>query len=407
MKKLSFVFVVLFGLFFLSAGHSEASGSSQLIIINKKINTLAFYDGGKLVRTFKVATGRTRDLTPEGKFMIVNKIVNRPYYKEKIAGGDPRNPLGNRWMGLNARGTFGTTYAIHGNSNEYSVGRYVSGGCVRMHNAEIRWLFSQVKNNTPVMITHSSSSFKTIAKEHTNGWQVFSGQKFYFANGAAKTGWQTIGGQKYYFNENGVMQTGWVSSGGQKFFLDQNGAAKTGWFKADGKRYYFDQTGAAKTGWLTDEGKRYYFAKDGALKTGWFEEEGQKYYFDKTGAMKTGWLKAGDKWYYFEQNGTMKTGWVNSNGKWYYLNSSGFIENTWIGDGDGPDLAENKDSLKTSWLNISGDRYYLNSGSSTVTSWLKYEDNWYYMNVGKGMAAISIQDNPNAGTVVTASVQGH
>ncbi|PMU46559.1 N-acetylmuramoyl-L-alanine amidase, partial [Pseudomonas sp. GP01-A3] len=79
---------------------------AQFIIINKAINRLAFYENGKLVKEFKVATGRSQELTPEGKFKIVNKIVNRPYYKENIPGGDPRNPLGNRWLGLNARGTW-------------------------------------------------------------------------------------------------------------------------------------------------------------------------------------------------------------------------------------------------------------------------------------------------------------
>ncbi|MCG3017628.1 L,D-transpeptidase, partial [Escherichia coli] len=85
--------------------------TTHFIVINKANNQLAYYKNNKLVRTFSVATGRTNSLTPEGKFRIVNKIVNRPYYTGKIPGGDPRNPLGNRWMGINARGTNGTTYA--------------------------------------------------------------------------------------------------------------------------------------------------------------------------------------------------------------------------------------------------------------------------------------------------------
>ncbi|MEI2449391.1 L,D-transpeptidase, partial [Priestia megaterium] len=117
MKKVAVFFV---GLVFLLAGMgltgNASAASNQLVIINKSTNTLAFYDGGKLVRTFKVATGRQMSYTPEGTFSIVNKIKNRPYYKDNIRGGDPRNPLGDRWLGLNARGTYGTTYAIHGNN---------------------------------------------------------------------------------------------------------------------------------------------------------------------------------------------------------------------------------------------------------------------------------------------------
>ncbi|MGG0587404.1 L,D-transpeptidase [Priestia megaterium] len=99
MKKVAVFFV---GLVFLLAGMgltgNASAASNQLIIINKSTNTLAFYDRGKLVRTFKVATGRQMSYTPEGTFSIVNKIKNRPYYKDNIRGGDPRNPLGDRWL---------------------------------------------------------------------------------------------------------------------------------------------------------------------------------------------------------------------------------------------------------------------------------------------------------------------
>lgn len=141
----------------------KAEGTSQLIIINKSTNKLAFFDSGKLVKVFNVATGRDNSFTPEGTFPIVNKIKNRPYYKDNIPGGDKRNPLGDRWLGLNALGTNGTTYAIHGNNNPNSIGTYASAGCVRMHNEEVRYLFDQVKTGTSVIILHSKDSFEAIA----------------------------------------------------------------------------------------------------------------------------------------------------------------------------------------------------------------------------------------------------
>ncbi|WP_373323133.1 triple tyrosine motif-containing protein [Alkalihalobacterium chitinilyticum] len=173
MKKSAIAIIFVLLVSFLSWNFpTEASSHNQLIIINKATNQLAFYNNGKLVRTFSVATGRNPSLTPEGKFKIVNKIVNRPYYKDNIRGGDPRNPLGDRWLGLNARGTYGTTYAIHGNNNAKSIGTYASAGCIRMHNEEVRWLFNQVKVNTPVVITNSKQSFNTIAKN--NGYIIES-----------------------------------------------------------------------------------------------------------------------------------------------------------------------------------------------------------------------------------------
>ncbi|WP_304362821.1 L,D-transpeptidase family protein [Bacillus toyonensis] len=146
------------------------TAGNQFIIINKAINQLAFYERGKLNKVFKVATGKYQSLTPEGKFKIVNKIKNRPYYKGGIPGGDPRNPLGTRWLGLNARGTWGTTYAIHGNNNPSSIGKHVSHGCIRMFNNEVEELYDRITLNTPVVITTSKKNFDSIAVE--NGLKI-------------------------------------------------------------------------------------------------------------------------------------------------------------------------------------------------------------------------------------------
>lgn len=147
-----------------------SSSQEQLIVVNKKTNKLAFFEKGKLVKEYTVATGLTPDLTPEGKFKIVNKIKNRPYYKEGIKGGDPTNPLGDRWIGLDVNGTKGTTYAIHGNNNERSIGKYVSAGCIRMHNDSVRELFERVRVNAYAVVTTSSLSFEEIARN--NGYDV-------------------------------------------------------------------------------------------------------------------------------------------------------------------------------------------------------------------------------------------
>ncbi|OIJ22350.1 hypothetical protein BKP45_06860 [Anaerobacillus alkalidiazotrophicus] len=167
MLKKFLIFSIFVGfLLTLSFPITTSAATGQLIIINKSSNELAFYENNKLTRVFSVGTGKSPSLTPEGSFQIVNKIVNRPYYKENIPGGHPSNPLGTRWLGLNARGTWGTTYAIHGNNNPNSIGRYVSLGCVRMQNNEVEWLFDQVKVNTPVIIVTSTSSFDAIATSH-------------------------------------------------------------------------------------------------------------------------------------------------------------------------------------------------------------------------------------------------
>ncbi|XRG80476.1 L,D-transpeptidase family protein [Rossellomorea sp. GAMAL-10_SWC] len=142
--------------------NSSSLSVGQLMIINTRTNKLTFYRNGKLVKTFTVATGKSSTPTPTGKFVISNKVKNRPWYKGNIPGGDPRNPLGKRWLGLSV----GAAYGIHGNNKESSIGQSVSSGCVRMHNSEIQWLFEQVNVGTTVIIANSSNSNGNIASSY-------------------------------------------------------------------------------------------------------------------------------------------------------------------------------------------------------------------------------------------------
>ncbi|WP_052352990.1 L,D-transpeptidase family protein [Neobacillus dielmonensis] len=422
MKRLSAIFILLF-CFFLYAGQTEANGGSQMIIINKKTNTLAFYEGGALVKTFRVATGKSRSLTPEGTFRIVTMIKNRPYYKHNIPGGNPRNPLGDRWMGLEVGGTYGTTYAIHGNSNESSIGKYVSAGCVRMHNAEVRWLFDQVQMNTPVVITYSASSFDEIAMASgygvtvpssvagvstpTDGWVQAGGKKSYYKNGAASTGWQTIDGKKYFFDKQGAMKTGWMTSDGKKYYLDSNGVMKTGWIDVNGKRFNLDQDGVMKTGWLEDGGQKYYLEDDGAMKIGWFEVNGQKYYFDGTGVMKTGWVEDNGMKYYLNANGIMRTGWLLDGGTKYYLDPSGVMKTGWLEENGQKYYFDSNGAVKTGWLEQGGQWHYFDETGMMKTGWINETGKWYYIHSNGALktafspvdSGSSAQDVSNTGWV--------
>ncbi|WP_374049589.1 L,D-transpeptidase family protein [Neobacillus sp. OS1-2] len=397
MKKVTAVIIVFMSFFFFSS-QTDASGS-QLIIINKKTNTLAFYDGGTLVKTFRVATGRQASFTPEGTFKIVNKIKNRPYYTKNIPGGDPRNPLGDRWMGLEARGTYGTTYGIHGNSNEGSIGGYVSAGCVRMHNQEIHWLFDQVQVYTKVVITRSDKSFDAIAQASgyivtvpasagstngiitvQNGWVQNGNKKYYYENGAVKKGWQTISGKKYFFDGSGVMKTGWLSIEGKKYYLNNKGVMTTGWVTAGGKKYYFDAGGAMNTGWFEEGGNKYFFNSDGAMNTGWLEDGENKYFFDANGVMKSGWLDEGGNKYYLDSAGVLKTGWLDDGGKRYFFDETGAMNIGWLEVTGQRYYFDTTGAMKTNWVEDSGKWYYFDQTGVMNTGWINDQGKWFYLN---------------------------
>lgn len=126
--------------------------TNTLIIVDKSSRRVNFYRNCRLVRSMPCAIGKASTQTPSGKYKILEKIQNRPYYKDHIAGGDPRNPLGKYWLGI------GNGYALHGTNNEGSIGGAVSHGCMRMYNSDIQWLYSQAKVGTTVLIDNGTTS---------------------------------------------------------------------------------------------------------------------------------------------------------------------------------------------------------------------------------------------------------
>ncbi len=128
------------------------SSKGYEVKVDKTKNILTVYYNGEVVRSFSVGTGKDQSLTPEGRFKIVNKVEKPWYNPENIRGGAPENPLGSHWLGLNVPGTNGFIYGIHGTNNPSSIGNYVSLGCIRMHNADVKWLYETLPLQTPVHV---------------------------------------------------------------------------------------------------------------------------------------------------------------------------------------------------------------------------------------------------------------
>lgn len=134
---------------------AEVLPGDPLIIVNKRTNELAFFDHGKLQMKTVIASGKTDNLTPEGLFTITKKFINPYYRKKNIPGGDPRNPRGTRWLGIDAKGTNGRVYGLHGTNDPSSIGRYISQGCIRLPKNTIEKLYDQTPLGTKVLIVHS------------------------------------------------------------------------------------------------------------------------------------------------------------------------------------------------------------------------------------------------------------
>ena len=128
----------------------------HVIVIKRGSNQLLFFDGTKLKRTFRVATGQSSYPTPIGKFEIVTKQRDPWWYPPqgsawaegaKPIPPGPGNPLGTRWMGISS-----PYVGIHGTPDAASIGYSASHGCIRMLIPQVEWLFEQVDVGTPVFI---------------------------------------------------------------------------------------------------------------------------------------------------------------------------------------------------------------------------------------------------------------
>ena len=114
-------------------------------------------DGGHALR-FPVGVGRagmtwTGTARVEGKYVrpawqAPNSIRREnPRLPRIIPGGSPHNPMGAAALTMR-----GGEYAIHGTNRPDLIGGFVSHGCIRMYNSDIRTLYSMVSVGTPVVV---------------------------------------------------------------------------------------------------------------------------------------------------------------------------------------------------------------------------------------------------------------
>jgi lipoprotein-anchoring transpeptidase ErfK/SrfK len=115
------------------------------------------FDDSRALR-FPVGVGRTGN-TWTGEARIEGKFVkpawappreirrDHPNLPQVIPGGAANNPMGEAALTMR-----GGEYAIHGTNRPQSIGGFVSYGCIRMYNSDIRELYGLVDIGTPVIV---------------------------------------------------------------------------------------------------------------------------------------------------------------------------------------------------------------------------------------------------------------
>jgi lipoprotein-anchoring transpeptidase ErfK/SrfK len=135
------------------------SGFAAGTIVVKTSERRLYYmiDGAHALR-FPVGVGRS-GMRWSGRARVEGKYIQpaweapdsirreNPRLPKIIPGGAPNNPMGAAALTLR-----GGEYAIHGTNRPGSIGGFVSHGCIRMYNRDIRRLYSLVRVGTPVIV---------------------------------------------------------------------------------------------------------------------------------------------------------------------------------------------------------------------------------------------------------------
>jgi lipoprotein-anchoring transpeptidase ErfK/SrfK len=128
-----------------------------VITVDHDAQVVRVFKDGDVVTSYRVAVGQPKYPTPKGRFAVDRKEKN-PVWQvpdsdwagsmagQTIPGGDPRNPLVARWVGISG------SVGFHGTKDIGSLGSRASHGCVRMNPADVIDLYDRVEVGTPILI---------------------------------------------------------------------------------------------------------------------------------------------------------------------------------------------------------------------------------------------------------------
>ncbi|MHC1683584.1 MAG: L,D-transpeptidase family protein [Clostridiaceae bacterium] len=135
-KRFLASFLIISSLFFTAPSIVEASNSKYVIVVDITLDKLTVFKNGEVHKEYLCSGGKPSTPSPIGSWRIINKHT----WGEGFGG---------RWLGFNV--PWGK-YGIHGNKEPGSVGWNSSHGCIRMHNNEVKELYSYIPVGTPVII---------------------------------------------------------------------------------------------------------------------------------------------------------------------------------------------------------------------------------------------------------------
>ena len=124
----------------------SSSGQLKRLFVDRSERRYEFWNGDALVRAGKVAVGAPGAETPTRLFYVQSKFTpTAPILGARTRSRRVPTSKLSDWPG-------GGVVGVHRTPWPWLLGQAVSHGCVRMANADVRWLRSRMPPGTPIRI---------------------------------------------------------------------------------------------------------------------------------------------------------------------------------------------------------------------------------------------------------------
>lgn len=127
------------------------------IVVKISSRTLELHNDGQLYKKYRISVGKSSTPTPIGNWIVVWKS-----YRSGDVFGTRFLCLDVPWGG----------YGIHGTNQPWSIGQFVSHGCIRLRNKDVEELFEWVPVGTPVRIEGQQVRIQRVLKYEALGTDV-------------------------------------------------------------------------------------------------------------------------------------------------------------------------------------------------------------------------------------------
>jgi len=125
------------------------------VLVDLSARWLLFMLDDEVLAAWPVGVGKPGSETPPGRFKVGEKSTDPAWFRAgqpPVPAGDPRNPLGTRWVAWLTMDGEKTHLGFHGTRDPASIGQDESEGCVRMLNRQMEQLYEILPRGAEVLV---------------------------------------------------------------------------------------------------------------------------------------------------------------------------------------------------------------------------------------------------------------